>query len=143
MSFGKDLSKFNDKALDAAKKVLQGAALEVLGSVVKRTPVDTGRLRGNWQTSLNSARSGEVDTGANVALRKIATETSKMRLSDSIYMMNNLPYARTVEYGTFPQGKGKTDKTLNGFSSQAVGGMVRVTIAEWIFTVMRKARDNK
>jgi len=128
MSFGGDLGKFTDKVEEATTKVLRGSSLEVLSSVIRRTPVKTGRLRGNWQTSLNSMASGEVDDRESAALSRAKSETSKMKISDAIYMMNNLPYAQKIE---------------DGSSAQAPSGMIRSTILEWMAVVNKKARENK
>jgi hypothetical protein len=49
-----------------------------------------------------------------------------------IYMTNALPYIRILEYGGYPNPpKRPTGKTINGFSTQAPGGMVRISVAEF------------
>ena len=48
-------------------------------------------------------------------------------------MANNLPYARVVEYGGYPNPpKSPTGKTVNGFSKLAPAGMVRINIRKLI-----------
>ena len=41
------------KATKASEKVARSALTELFSSIVISTPVDTGRLRGNWQISDN------------------------------------------------------------------------------------------
>jgi len=65
-----------------------------------RTPVKTGRLRGNWQCSLNMPLSGEIETGGGVALSKAQSTTAGAKITDSIYLVNNLPYAQKIENGS-------------------------------------------
>ena len=121
MSFDKDIKDFNKKTEKAALNVFRGTALSLFGRIVKRTPVDTGRLRGNWQASINISPSGNGDTNYR-------TTVGGVKLGDSIYLTNNLPYANAIE---------------NGHSKQAPVGMVRVTIVEFEHTVAMQARKNK
>ena len=90
-----------------------------------------GRFRGNWQTDVNKPPSGEVDTisktGAEpLAKAKIVAFTAK--LEDSLYLVNNLPYAVPLE---------------NGSSTQAPHGMVKRTVAEFNREVEKQARKLK
>jgi len=127
MSFGKDLANFTKKTEKAGEMVFRGSAFEILSAIIKRTPVDTGRLRGNWFTSLNQAvKSISVSRSASNSISNASGQTKKAKLSDTIYMMNNLPYAAIIE---------------NGSSKQAPAGMLRVTITEWKRLVNAKARQ--
>lgn len=125
MSFSNDIRRFNNKAEKAAEMVFRGSSLEILSAIIRRTPVKTGRLRGNWQTDLNTFAAGTTEDTASVALRNVRRKTGSMKLTDKVTMMNNLPYAQVIERGS---------------SMQAPFGMVRVTVAEWKILVMRKAR---
>lgn len=88
-------------------------------SLVLRSPVDTGRFRGNWQCGV-----GAVDTRVDSAPDKqgaaaIANAHAVMRswkAGQTIYLTNSLPYARRLEYG---------------WSAQQPQGMVRVTVHEY------------
>ena len=118
MSFAGDIGKANDAIAEALRHKLRSSAIAVLSSVVKRTPVDTGRLRGNWQVDVNSAPSGVVEEGMahqtiNAGKRKI----NKAKGGDTIYIVNNLPYANAIEWG-------------HGENNEP-GGMVGVTVAEF------------
>lgn len=106
-------------------------------NIVKRTPVDTGRARANWNVS-----KGQVDpsttenTQASVTLSKVPVAEE----SEDYYISNNLSYIKTLEYGGYPNPpkRGSYDKkkkrwvkkSANGFSKQAPNGMVGVTMAD-------------
>lgn len=126
MSFVGDIGRFNDKALSAANKVFRGTALEIFAAVIRRTPVDTGRLIGNWQASLDSPKSGEVAaTGEGASIASATSATSTATIKNSLFMVNNLPYAKPIE---------------EGHSKKAPAGMVAVTIAEFRRILERNAR---
>ena len=58
-SFAFDIQRFCDLTKERASTVTRQTALSMLNSLIKRSPVDTGRFRGNWQTT--------IDTPAEVA----------------------------------------------------------------------------
>tara|TARA_R110000850_G_scaffold144598_1_gene266659 strand:- start:232 stop:615 length:384 start_codon:yes stop_codon:yes gene_type:complete len=112
MSFKLDLKKFNKKTTHITEEVFKGTVIGLFNKVVSRTPVKTGRLRKSWQPTINSP---------SVSLKKangdaIITKVSQAKLGDSIFLVNNLPYAQKIEAGS---------------SNQAPAGMVRVTVAEY------------
>lgn len=131
MSFSGDIKKFTSKTERATLFVFRGTALGLFSKVILRTPVDTGRLRANWQINLNSPASGTVggsDKSGGKAISKANNGTGKAKITDSIYLINNLPYAKVIE---------------NGSSTQAPQGMVKVTVTEFQREVeknVRKAR---
>jgi len=124
MSFSSDIAKFNKKFDKAAANIFRGTALGLFGKVVLRTPVDTGRLRGNWYASINSP-SKKVD-GSEEGYEGIVY---RAKLGDSIFLVNNLPYAKVIEDGTHSQ--------------QAPHGMVKVTVAEFQRVVKQHLRKHK
>lgn len=118
MSFSLDLSKFAKKAEANAAAVVKKVATDMFSRVVIRTPVDTGRARGNWQITFNAPASGtltQVDPTGRGTIAQIGAEASKWKQGD-IWLTNNLPYANRLEYG---------------WSKQAPAGFVRVTVREF------------
>jgi len=124
MSFSKDIKKWTDKAERAAVYVFRGTALDIFSKVILRTPVDTGRARGNWQCSINNLASGETTGTGRSALGRAKNATGKAKITDKIYLINNLPYIKKLEYGS---------------SQQAPRGMVRVTLSEYDRIVQARA----
>jgi hypothetical protein len=125
MSFTSDLRAFSETAINNAEQVYRGSAFGVIRQIIRRTPTDTGRLRGNWQTDLNSPATSTLNRlGDSVSIAEALAVCNRAELSDSIYLTNNLPYALPIE---------------NGSSTQAPRGMVKVTVLEFVRTVNQQA----
>jgi hypothetical protein len=89
-----------------------------------------------------------ADKQAARVLREIADKAGKAEWGTSIFLVNNLPYASVVEYGSYPNppkrgtyvptgktkygitGPGWVKRSEGGFSKQAPAGMVRVSLQE-------------
>ena len=133
MSFNSELNDFTKKAGKNAEKIFRGTTISLFGRIIKRTPVKTGRLKGNWQIDVNKPPTGIVSIDDNtpisqssgVSTAKVITGVGKASLEDTIYMANNLPYAQLVENGNY--------------STQAPAGMVGVTAAEFEREIERQA----
>lgn len=121
-------------------------ALEGLRRIVLKTPVDTGRARGNWQVGINTVNSDQLpvskDKSGSASITKgVNTVVSGTKPFCNIRIFNNLPYITKLEYGQFiPPNPGPTRDPRperfglvwveNGYSIQAPNGMVDVTIGE-------------
>lgn len=101
-------------------KVLRGVALDLLGRVIKRNPVDEGRARAGWTPYLD-ANSKSVDVGGRsaAAVARGKTEGSYRQKFDSvesfIEIINAVPYIVPLEFG---------------HSTQAPFGMLRLSMLE-------------
>jgi hypothetical protein len=87
-------------------------------------------LRGNWQSSINQAKLSQITRQqkglSGAALNEAQKTLSEFELGDIFFFTNNLPYARVVEFGLYPNPPKKgTGKTVGGFSKLAPQGMVR------------------
>lgn len=145
MSFSLDIAKFAEKAGANAGLVVKKVATDMFSRIVFRTPVDTGRARGNWQVSFGSPATGvtnnqdssKLDTGSSLSSMVSAFESLNGKViyswkSGDIWLSNNLPYIGKLEYGTYGKGPGATEKTGgSGYSVQAPQGMVRITMREY------------
>lgn len=99
--------------------VVRKVSLDLLRSVVKKTPVDTGRARGNWQLGINVIPRGETfgASGAAGAPLALASEKSgDIKAGDSVFIVNSVPYIFMLEKGS---------------SKQAPMGMVEATLLEY------------
>lgn len=104
---------------DKADTVVRKSALDVLSAVVRRSPVDTGRFRGNWMTALqkiDTSTSAPDDKSGASSLARGQSVLGQFRPGQTIYLTNSLPYARRLEYG---------------WSQQAPQGMVRLSVVEF------------
>lgn len=119
MSFSSKTKSWSDKALAKIELAHRKIALDAFSRVILRSPVDTGRFRGNWQVSIGSIPDDVIeleDKAGSVVISKVTAKVLELEAGDTIYLINNLPYARRLEYG---------------WSGQAPGGMVRITAAEF------------
>lgn len=124
-----DMSAYAKKKGVEIKEIRKIFAFMLYSSIVKKTPVDTGRARGNWNISVGNP-DGSTDPSKTSAQYKSASGVPEPKGDESIYISNNLPYIETLEYGGYPNPpKSGTGKTVNGFSKQAPNGMVGVTLA--------------
>lgn len=146
MSFARDVAKFSAKAEVAVDKTVRAITFALFREVIQRTPVGEpsrwkhperapagyvgGRLKGNWQTTVNAPASGTVETIDASGARTIASVATGMGGWGSVtYLTNNVVYAIPIEF--------------DGHSSIAKAGMVRVSFARVPGIVRKAIRENK
>lgn len=101
MSFTGQIDSFTRKAQTKLHNVISKLVIDMFSGVVMASPVDTGRFRGNWQPSIGRYDNNWLpieDAGGNVTIGKIISIVPTFKLGDVIYLVNNLPYSREVEY---------------------------------------------
>ena len=129
MSFESDLERFARRVGKSLDETCRGITIKWFSGTIMSTPVDTGRLRGNWQASQESPTSGttaDVDKGGGAT---IAKAVRKIGGAGSVnYLVNNLDYAEKIEFGG---------------SSQAPRGMVRINHARILRIVKQVAAENQ
>lgn len=136
MKGAKNSSKGFEDALGAiqekSKRKVRKFIRDICKDVVMGTPVDTGRLKNNWYASNRSPSSRSTmatDPSGSASMARVDAALTKLQLGQTFYLTNSLPYARTVEYGLYPNPpKNPTGKTVNGFSKMAPQGMLRVSL---------------
>ncbi len=123
---------YQKKVVGAVVLVVKKIAVEVFSGVVEKSPVDTGRFRGNWQTGVATRPEGTSVVAGRTPrkptepfrtpepvsageLRAALAPLSQMNTPQTAYIVNNLPYADALENGHSQQ--------------QAPQGMVAVTVA--------------
>lgn len=90
-----------------------------------------GRFRGNWMFSIgtpDNATTEEVDPSGAKSTARISAGTIEFKAGDTCYITNSLGYAIPLEFG---------------HSTQAPGGMVRVTVARFQQIVLEAIRNNQ
>lgn len=119
-----------DKAIreteEDVEKVFRGTAFAMFSKIISLTPLDTGRLRGNWQTTLNKPAKSEVVDGNPTS--EALSVTKQANIKDAVFMANNLPYAGVIEEGS---------------STQAPQGMVKITVDKFTQELEKQARKVK
>lgn len=128
-TFAIDVKRFGAKTAQQMSLAHRKVALDLFTRVIMRSPVDTGRFRANWQTTVGERAVGTREafdkgpvqaSGMNAAISsKAAAEAvqvvSRAPLGPDLWLANNLPYAVPLE---------------NGHSPQAPGGMVKLSMLE-------------
>jgi len=130
-SFALQLAEFAQLAKDAVDASLREIIIEVGNSLIRMSPVDTGRFRGNWHLSIDVVESvtfDDADPNGQEAMAALVSAVSDFTAGQAAYIINNLPYAIPLEYG---------------HSTQAPKGMVRVTLARFQQIVNEAVRNNQ
>lgn len=119
-NFTFDMSKYGEKTIKQIDQFVRKTAIDLTTSIIKSTPVDTGRARANWFVSFESAIEDTTDdTNFNNALADGINTILKGKIGKYIYIQNNLDYIAGLEYGQ-PYG--------NRSKRQAPQGMVRINV---------------
>jgi len=124
MSFADDLAKYCQAAGDKIDLVVRKSALELQASMIAKSPVDTGRFKSNWQCGLGGMNPETAATAGSDALGRTEAVLQGYKPGRTIWLTNNLPYAKRLE---------------NGWSQQAPSGMVRLTVQDFKYAVKRAA----
>lgn len=118
-TFALDISRFVEKAKGNVDLVIRKVALDIFSRVILKSPVDTGRFRGNWQIAIGAIPAGTIeinDQAGTATISKVQAATLNLKAGDVVYLINNLPYGPRLEHG---------------YSKQAPAGMVRTTVTEY------------
>lgn len=103
---------YDRKVIKPLEKRVRAVAIFLDSELVNTTPVDTGRARMNWQVGLNTALTGIIpwsdeskkDTSFIPARQNDAIKgISGYKVTDTIYISNNLPYIETLNAGSSKQ----------------------------------------
>lgn len=123
-SFALQIGRWSENARRKAEVVCRKIALDMTTRVIMRSPVDTGRFRGNWQTAIGvvpggtTERKDKLPRGAPGGRAFAQAQRTSLQFGPGqiIYLVNNLPYAVALEHG---------------WSKQAPAGMVKITVQEF------------
>jgi hypothetical protein len=121
----KGIEKYSKKTVpESGTAQLHKVSIAAFAAMILRSPVDTGRFRGNWKGSVgqpNLNREQEVSQEVSLGSPPTSLEMSNIqpglqaKLGEDVYIANNLNYAEGLE---------------NGKSPQAPGGVLHVTARE-------------
>jgi len=103
VSFESDWQKISEKLDKTLSQGIRATLFEVGAAIIKDTPADTGRARGNWQSSVNSGATGELSRKqkgkrSGAATTELSQEVN-VAIGNIFYLTNNVPYIRRLEYG--------------------------------------------
>jgi hypothetical protein len=124
MSFSSDITKFVKKTEDRFIRIKKASAFDLFSAIIIQTPVLTGTLRNNWYMSFNTP-STEASENPSNSIERVNFSLKDIDAFNSVYFVNNLPYAVPIEY--------------DGLSGKAPEGMFRVNVARWPSIVEKNA----
>ena len=116
--FNREVSQFARSIPEKVTELQRKIVLEALGRIVQKTPVDTGRARGNWQVTFEAASQQvltDTDPQGSATVEKALAILAGLPAFSVVHITNNLDYILFLEEGS---------------SSQAPQGMVAVTVQE-------------
>ncbi len=122
MSFSSDILKFAKKTNSNIEEVMQATSISIFPAVVLRTPVKTGRARGNWLYTTESPATGTV---SDVDAPNLS---SMIKKGHTHILTNNLPYIEVLE---------------NGDANRRPHGMVKVSVTEFEAQLKKAVRKVK
>jgi len=126
-SFSLDVKKFADGFIDGAEAATRGASIKLFSAIIKATPVDEGRARGNWFATgqqPSNKKTTKIDLTGDGAINDASGVIVGIKDWSRFTLTNNLPYIEKLEFGGYNDGP----NTTGGYSKQAPQGMVRVNI---------------
>lgn len=100
---------------------VKSAALMLCKYIIKDTPVLTGHLKGNWQSTIGRPGSRDIDRqdpDGSLAAHELSKQIRAWNVyKNSFYLSNSADYAELIEYG---------------YSRlKAPYGMVRINVINW------------
>jgi hypothetical protein len=126
------LDKLAAKVQLDIETVARKATLQVFTAVVKKSPVDTGRFRANWNVSFGVPDTSVTSSTDTARADSEVDKVQALPVGGVVYLSNSLPYAQVLEYGGYPNPpKHPTGKTKGGYSTQAPQGMARLSALEF------------
>ena len=130
MSFSDDIKRFSTKTSAAHDQIARGTTIALFNAVINDTPVDEGRLRGDWQTTVGqpaSDENGRIDTAGTAAMAEVVANTPPGAGQETL-LTNNMPYCLKIE---------------NGSSDKAPQGMVHRNVDRFQRLIDEQARKNR
>lgn len=139
-SLGDQIREYAKENKQDVRFIVETVNLNISKDIVNNSPVDEGRFRSNW-----IGTKGVPSTRQLRSLKRDPMRSAKIAIEKAIfggwgvyYFVNNLPYAKAIEFGLYKKNPviGTKDRktgryeirTQNGYSKQARNGLIRVAI---------------
>jgi hypothetical protein len=129
MKFAASVGKWARGAKQSVLDVRRYVLVNMGGAIIGDTPVLTGMLKGNWQTSVGAPKTSEIPLRpANLAVAELVDVANKLKGDETVFIRNNRPYAVKIEYG---------------HSKKRPEGMLRKNVVMYRRVVMQAIREGK
>ena len=122
------INRWVEEVEDDVKSILQTLTFKIGGEVVRLSPVDTGRFKGNWQLTIGAPATSSLlryDETGGIVLSDMQRVVRTLTPGQVAYIQNTVEYGYDLEYGS---------------SQQAPDGMVRITEAKFAILVNEAVR---
>lgn len=115
MSFTVDLRKIAEEKNATLDQVARAITISLFNGVINDTRVDTGRLKGNWQTSIGQPERGTIERLDPSGTQATAEVESTVESGAVNYLTNNLPYAEVWEQrdGMVARNAARIERTVS------------------------------
>jgi hypothetical protein len=131
--FSRQIAAFVQQTQNAMTGASQDTIISTGNELVDRSPVKTGRFKGNWQFGNGSAPNSSLNTfdgDGSSTKAAIATDVRKFKAGEVGYLGNNITYGYDIEF-------------IPEYSKQAPEGVVRVTFLNIIDHFNAAVQKNK
>ena len=99
IQFNAALTRATKKINGDIQKFIKQICLETFKRIIMRTPVDTGRARGNWQVEIAKPASGTVEEGMwDAVFETGAAKLAMIPPFSVVHITNNVEYCYYLEY---------------------------------------------
>lgn len=133
MDFSKQIEAFIAETKEAMTLTVQDTVIATGGELVDRSPVKTGRFRGNWQFTIGASPNSSLNTfdgEGSKTKADITADARKFKAGEVGYLGNNVTYGYDIEF-------------IPEYSKQAPEGVVRVTALNMIDHFNRAVEKNR
>lgn len=134
--FKGDIDAWIKAAESTVEEAVEIFVRDVHTALVMRSPVDTGRFRGNWQITFNSIPNhaiNRMDKGGSTVISEEQAKTYGMfkrgGAITSVHFSNMLIYANALEYGHSQQ------------APEGVVGLVAMRLRSYMANAIKEARS--
>lgn len=128
--FAAQIKSFGELTKEKMDAVFQDIVIEIGESVIRLSPVDTGRFKANWQLTVDTPSTKSLiayDKEGARTIAQLVADANRLEAGQKAFIVNNLVYSIPLEFG---------------HSQQAPSGMVRVTLARFQQIVADAIRAN-
>lgn len=121
-NFELSIRQFVAKAKERADEVTREVVFTCQDRIISRSTavVDTGRFRANWQYGFDAKPGGLVNVNGTTEAPAPAATMAQLAPGTGAghvhYVVNNVPYARRLEYGHSTKGEGMVRTTVADFA---------------------------
>lgn len=124
LAFNAAVTAFAKRTQADAVTLQRALSLQILSGVVLKTPVDTGRARGNWQLNVSQTANPNsdvkgVDKNGGETINRGAKKLDGLKFGRLVVIFNNVEYVPYLNNGTSRQaGKYFVERTIDEVTSQ-------------------------